>query len=515
MIHLANSFRRLLHNCNGCGVVLQHNDPGLEGYIPENKYKNIIIQNKLTDTQVVETQASIVRLPNYLDSFRKQRELRQEIKKAKAIRKYENEAERKLDKRVHVEVTDIEELMQLSEEPLAVNPVKSQGKTKPLICMRCFKLSKYGVQEQERVRHKLITKDPATILNTLKDKIPSRSIIVLVVDLIDFEGSLIEGVLELIKTKRAGLVLVANKCDILPKHYHYDRIHAWVKERITGFLGENKVSVVSSRSGEGMKRVISLLKKLHEERPQSNVYVLGCTNSGKSSFINKLQKLTWDLPEEKFRALHVTDSVTASSLPGTTLDFVQVKCRSLDFDIYDTPGIPSLTQITNFENLSDPQTLIPSKRITPVNFNMLPGISLWLGALARIDMIEGLNKYMTVFGSPLLTVHRTQTEKADKVYLNQAGKLLRPAFKDPELVNFVKERYELNCEDFNRASKDLLIHGLGWVSITGSGSIVFDVISPFKVGLTLRPPLMPFEAESNRLVRKPGFTVNRMNWDRI
>jgi len=450
----------------------------------------------------------------YGDSFKKQKELIRAIKVAKATRKYESEVERKLGKPMHVEVTNLDELIQLSEEKIPTKHDFRVPKSKPLVCMRCFKLTKYGVQASERIKHTLITKDPQNLLNILKNQIPSKSIIVFVVDLIDFEGSVTEGVIEMINTKKASLLLVANKVDILPKSYHYDRVHAWVKERITGFINESKVAVVSSKSGEGMKRVIELLKKLHDERPHSDVYVLGCTNSGKSSFINKLQKMTWDLPGEKLKTIMLADAVTSSALPGTTLNFVPVKCRSLGITVYDTPGIPSETQLTSFDNMSDPEALIPSKRINPVCINMLPGLSVWLGALARIDMIEGLNKFFTVFGSPLLTIHRTKTETADAVYSAHAGELLRPAFKNPELVNFVKERYEITCDKFDRASKDILFHGVGWVSITGSGSIVFDVISPFKAGVSLRPPLMPFEGSPERLVKIPGRTINRINWDR-
>jgi ribosome biogenesis GTPase A len=501
-----------MHNCKGCGVTLQHTDTELEGFIPEAKYKNILLQNDKVRGLVYESQAPYVRMPSHEDTFRKRRELKQDLKLAKAKRKYEAELQLKQEKPVHIDVSNLEELIQLSEEPIPIDREKTYDKEKPLVCMRCFKLSKYGRGDQERLKHKLITKEPGKLLNILKDKIPSRSVIVLVVDLIDFEGSLISEVLEMAKTKRASLLLVANKCDILPKGYHYERVHAWVKQRIAGYISENKVSVISSRSGLGMKRVVDLLKGMTAERPEAEVYVLGCTNSGKSSFINKLLKMTWNLPEEKHRTVKLTDAVTASNLPGTTLDFVPVKCRSLDLEIFDTPGIPSESQITGFENLADPDALIPCKRITPVSINMLPGLSVWLGGLARIDMIEGLNKFFTVFGAPLLTVHRTPTDKADLVYANNAGKLLKPAFKDPELVNFVKERFEVNCQGFKQASKDVLIHGLGWVSITGSGSIVFDVISPFKVGITLRPPLMPFEAAADRLSKVPGRTINHHNW---
>lgn len=74
------------------------------------------------------------------------------------------------------------------------------------------------------------------------------------------------------------------------------------------------------------------------------IYVLGSTNSGKSSFINSLlykskkykkEKESLEVYKEKFNIL------TESPAPGTTLEMVTVEQFKIGFRVIDTPGIPN------------------------------------------------------------------------------------------------------------------------------------------------------------------------------
>ena len=79
------------------------------------------------------------------------------------------------------------------------------------------------------------------------------------------------------------------------------------------------------------------------------IYVMGSTNSGKSSFINSLlykskkyQTKNKAVYKEKYNIL------TESRAPGTTLDLVTIEEFSLGFRVIDTPGVPNLKQCTAF-----------------------------------------------------------------------------------------------------------------------------------------------------------------------
>ena len=65
------------------------------------------------------------------------------------------------------------------------------------------------------------------------------------------------------------------------------------------------------------------------------------------------------------------------------------------------------------------------------------GYSVWLGALARIDVLSGSDKYFNFYVPQNVTIHRTPFERAEAVYRDRAGTLLRPTYNEkPEDVVF-------------------------------------------------------------------------------
>jgi ribosome biogenesis GTPase A len=97
-----------------------------------------------------------------------------------------------------------------------------------------------------------------------------------------------------------------------------------------------------------MQKVMDILEKIKRDYPEGQylpkIYVVGSTNSGKSSFINSLM-----FKSNKYREpnkVHYRSKyalLTEAAAPGTTLDMVSVDDLRLGFKILDTPGIPNLT----------------------------------------------------------------------------------------------------------------------------------------------------------------------------
>ena len=52
------------------------------------------------------------------------------------------------------------------------------------------------------------------------------------------------------------------------------------------------------------------------------------------------------------------------------------------------------------------------------------------------------------------------------------------------------------------------MHGLGWVSVTGSGKFKFEVFLEKSVGFNTREPLMPFESSPDKVQNTKGRTIN-------
>ena len=71
------------------------------------------------------------------------------------------------------------------------------------------------------------------------------------------------------------------------------------------------VFLVSAAKGLFMKEVIEAIEHYREGK---DVYIVGCTNVGKSTFINRILK----------EVTGEGDVITTSHFPGTTLDTIEI-----------------------------------------------------------------------------------------------------------------------------------------------------------------------------------------------
>ena len=474
--------RRFSKFCQGCGCTFQHINPEVEGFIPENKYKNTLIHNiKTSDTLQNIQRNDEIKLRDF------------KLTKPEASL-YQNPEFEDLD--------SIEEIEERSKSAIPLYEYQKKPKLKPIICMRCYKISKYGQLPQ--VDCEITSKPPLTSLNEIFDPIKFESIVLYVIDLIDFNGSLIKEVFDISMQKKAHVILILNKIDALPLNAKLERIYQWGINETRNLFKNLDVAPVSARTGEGYSKVIKILKELNESTPDSRVYVLGATNSGKSSFINTLAKKCWDLPEEKFK--RPLTELTTSKYPGTTLSPIEISLRSLKMKIVDTPGIPTLSQITFFLSSQDATLLIPNKKIKPVVLTATPEFTFWIGALVKIEMVSGDFKYLTFFVSHMCTIHKTRKNLAEDVYERQAGKLLKPKYNRE--IEWEQRVVDINCVSKEKATKDIVIHGLGWISVTGLGECRFIVHLCKNVGFNIREPLMPYEAKPDLVQFTKGHTIN-------
>ena len=115
------------------------------------------------------------------------------------------------------------------------------------------------------------------------------------VDITNFEGSQIEEIYELINSGRHRVMVVVNKIDALPKGFTVSRLQLWVKRQIEHKIHQDiewHICLSSSKKATGMQKVLEILGKwknrLSGQKYLPKVYVLGATNSGKSTLINAL-----------------------------------------------------------------------------------------------------------------------------------------------------------------------------------------------------------------------------------
>ena len=145
-------------------------------------------------------------------------------------------------------------------------------------------------------------------------------------------------------------------------------------------LKPEEVFLVSAAKGQFINETAAAIE---EFRHGKDVYVVGCTNVGKSTFINRIIK----------EVTGEGDVITTSHFPGTTLDIIKIPLDD-GKALIDTPGIINHHQMAHFVDKRDLKFITPKKEIKPKIFQLNEGQTLFFGGLARFDYISGGQKFI-------------------------------------------------------------------------------------------------------------------------
>lgn len=125
--------------------------------------------------------------------------------------------------------------------------------------------------------------------------------------------------------------------------------------------------------------------------------------------------------------------------------------------LYDTPGVIQNEQIINFLTSEELLYTIPKQTLWPRAFYMLPGQTIFLAGLGRIDYIGGASHLrLSVFASDKLSILITSTEKADEIYQQSLGtELLNVPRGDSERIkNFpslLRQNEKISIGNYNNS----------------------------------------------------------------
>ncbi|MBP1947607.1 ribosome biogenesis GTPase YqeH [Virgibacillus litoralis] len=337
---------------------------------------------------------------------------------------------------------------------------KSTLDKESVLCKRCFRLKHYNeIQDVS-----MTDDDFLTMVSQIRD---TEGLVVHVIDIFDVNGSMIKSLPRIIGDK--SVLLVGNKIDLLPKSTNKRKLTQWLQATANeaGIKVEG-IYLISSVKGYGLAELTEAIEKY---RNKNDVYIVGTTNVGKSTFINRLIQ----------QSNGVNDVITTSYFPGTTLGFIEIPLDS-DTSIIDTPGIVNKQQIAHYISDNDLKLITPNKEIKPRVYQLNDQQTLYFGGLARLDFVKGERQSFVCYFSNDLTIHRTKLEKADQLLSEHKGGLLSPP--DDKSIETLPRLIESTYRITDKQT-DIVFPGLGWVTIP-TGNVTVAAHSPKDVNVSIR-----------------------------
>lgn len=234
------------------------------------------------------------------------------------------------------------------------------------LCQRCFRIKYYN---EYKVTNKN-NNDYIEILNNISD----NNLVVYVTSPLDIRLDYIDSF--------KNVIVVLTKRDILPKSVNDEKLINYIKKRYNCL----EVVVVSSNKNYNIDYLFDLIKKYNME-----TYIIGTTNGGKSTLVNKFIK--------NYTTLDTF--VTSSMYPSTTLG--EIKLNIDNVDIVDTPGLINKGSITNYIDSKLLKKITIKKEIKPKTYQLRGKGSILLDNLVRIDY-DTKETSMTLYLSNLINV---------------------------------------------------------------------------------------------------------------
>lgn len=295
-----------------------------------------------------------------------------------------------------------------SEDPSKLGYVP-KGKEDSEYCMRCFRMIHYG--ENTEV---VTPKDIHEIVNKINK---DNKFVIFLTDFLNIS----EHTLNIFKSIKKDKLLVVNKCELLPNDVYRDNIIHFLREQY-GISSDIKL-----KGGTTTHGAKSILKYLEDNRI-NEAYILGISNSGKSTLINDLLTIC----ESKMT------KITTNNKANTTLDFIRVKINN-NLTLIDSPGFILDDAI---------KSNVVNKDIKSYSLNVKGG--------ETVSLLN--NQFFMKFESD-----------SPVVFYNNANvvKPFRKYFKDVEVSNKIEIK----------ANSDLVLLGIGFISFKNDTTIITDLDS--------------------------------------
>lgn len=299
--------------------------------------------------------------------------------------------------------------------------IKSSVIDKSDYCERCFKIKHYG---EYSVLDKKIDTD-GIIRNINSDKVAS---VAFLVDAL----TMTESIKKYINKFKNNKYILITKKDVIPKSIKEKKLISYFQDNI---YNTNSVMCISSFKNYNIDAFMNNVIKDNVKR----LYIVGFTNSGKSTFINHI-----------LTSYAMNPSITTSAVPNTTASFITIKINP-KLVIVDTPGFIDNNAIYNYIDYSKVKKLYPKKEIRIKTFQVRSGYSIVVNDILRIDNLSDKSNSFSFYMNDKLRYEKIKSK-------NNKLSIL------PSIVEEINE------------PTDIVINGLGFIRITKLGKVCIHTL---------------------------------------
>ena len=295
------------------------------------------------------------------------------------------------------------------------------------------------------------------ILKILKDAVATDSLIVWMVDLFTFNGTLNPDVVK--KVKKLNVVVIGSKRDLMPSLATDEMLIRYLDERFAD-VGINPIAIDLIGNEETID-IKEKLKQFGEYRKGRDVYLLGELNSGKTTFINKMLKdyennTRWQVKSELY--------------PGTNSNVLEIPLTNSSF-FYELPDLSNNTSVFSRVEPSVQKIITPKKEVAMTRRFIGDGSAIVVGNLACLYVIKGHHTSIRVFTGEKVEIKVVDNNKVDDyLAMNLKKKVTKPvserytSFRDYDMFE-----YDLENDDLRH---DISVEGLCWFSMRGKGQTI-------------------------------------------
>lgn len=294
-------------------------------------------------------------------------------------------------------------------------------------CERCFRIQHYN-------EYKFVSKSNDEFINILKNVNKTDDLVLLLIDIFDFPTNL-----DIINKYLSNeVILVITKYDLLKPYLREEKLLDYIQN-----LNIRSVETLIISSAKNYNLDL-LMEKIKQYQKSNNVYVIGNTNAGKSTLINKIIYNYTDFQSK----------ITTSMLPSTTLANIKVKIND-KLTLIDTPGLLEEKSLIEYVDSKKIKKVIPKTTIKPKTYQIKIPQTIVIEDLAEIYFKDQNN--ITVYISNELRINRIYNEKRNSQ--QQKHVLSVPARHDIVIkgLGFIKIINEATVEIYTKDGVDVYI----------------------------------------------------------